>query len=386
MVARGDLGIELPIAKVPAVQKRLIELAGQALEAGRSPRPRCSPRWSPAPRPTRAEVTDVANAIYDGTDAVMLSEETAIGEHPVEAVRVMDRIARETEPDLPYGDWLCNRVETDAATSPTRSLRARSARPTASASRRSSSPTRSGRTARLVSALRPKVPILAIYAADRDRAPAQPPLRGQLRARRGLGEPARRCSTSCALDRPREGRRQVRRPDRRSPPACPSRSSARTCSRSTGCRRLSQAERNGFFWFSLRRWLGMGDVRRRDDVPHRLAQRHLGGWAGSSTTTSWSSADRARSSATSRLWGWVHLVLGSILALTGRRADRWATRKRACSPSSSLTINAIAQVVWFPAAPLWAFLIILLDVFNHLPADRALGRPGVLELRGELKC
>jgi pyruvate kinase len=114
-----------------------------------------------SPRPTRAEVSDVANAIWQGTDAVMLSEETAIGEHPVEAVEVMDRIAREVEPDLPYGDWLFNRASDDgdvassvarAAVGSTYTLGLRAL----------VVPTRSGRTARLVSAHRPQVPVLAV--------------------------------------------------------------------------------------------------------------------------------------------------------------------------------------------------------------------------------
>jgi pyruvate kinase len=113
-------------------------------------------------RPTRAEVTDVANAIYDGTDAVMLSEETAIGRHPVEAVRVMDRIARETEPDLPYGEWLFSR--TDQASQDIADSVAQSAVGTVYRLSLAALvvPTTSGRTARLVSAHRPRVPVLAI--------------------------------------------------------------------------------------------------------------------------------------------------------------------------------------------------------------------------------
>jgi pyruvate kinase len=161
MVARGDLGIELPLAQVPVVQKRLIRAAGQlskpAITATQMLASMVSER-----RPTRAEVTDVANAIYDGSDAVMLSEETAVGRHPVEAVRVMDRIARATEPDLPYGEWLFTR--TDQATQDVADSVAQSAVGAVYRLNLAAMvvPTTSGRTARLVSAHRPNVPVLAI--------------------------------------------------------------------------------------------------------------------------------------------------------------------------------------------------------------------------------
>jgi pyruvate kinase len=160
MVARGDLGIELPLEQVPSVQRRLI------VEAGRYSRPSITATQMLAsmvssPRPTRAEVSDVANAIYQGTDAIMLSEETAIGEHPVEAVRVMDRIARATEPELPFGDWVFNRADSagDVAASVARAAVGSTYTLGLAAL---VVPTRSGRTARLVSAHRPKVPVLAV--------------------------------------------------------------------------------------------------------------------------------------------------------------------------------------------------------------------------------
>jgi pyruvate kinase len=161
MVARGDLGIEVPLAEVPVMQKRLIATAGLFSKPVITATQMLASMVT-AKRPTRAEVTDVANAIYDGTDAVMLSEETAVGQNPVEAVRVMDRIARATEPDLRYGQWLFSR--TSQATQDVADSVAQSA--VGAVYRLGLKalvvPTNSGRTARLVSAHRPEVPVLAI--------------------------------------------------------------------------------------------------------------------------------------------------------------------------------------------------------------------------------
>jgi pyruvate kinase len=100
MVARGDLGVEMPIERVPAAQKRLIRAANLA---GRPVITATQMMVSmvSSPMPTRAEVTDVANAVLDGTDAVMLSEETAVGRDPAGVVRMMGRLLCETEPLLP---------------------------------------------------------------------------------------------------------------------------------------------------------------------------------------------------------------------------------------------------------------------------------------------
>jgi pyruvate kinase len=161
MVARGDLGIELPLSRVPIVQKELIRKAGKLSKPAITATQMLASMVT-AKRPTRAEVADVANAIYDGTDAVMLSEETAVGQNPIEAVRVMDQIARETETDLSYGEWLMSRTE--KATQDVADSVAQSA--VGSVYRLGLValvvPTTSGRTARLLSAHRPNVPVLAI--------------------------------------------------------------------------------------------------------------------------------------------------------------------------------------------------------------------------------
>ena len=161
MVARGDLGIELPIERVPMVQKQLLELAGWMARPSITATQMLDSMVHSS-RPTRAEVADVANAILDGTDAVMLSQETAIGAHPVEAVAMMAAVAVQTETIAPYERWNESRVrrtESDPAYTIAHNLcdAARELRLDALVI-----PTLSGRSARLVSAHRPRVPIFAL--------------------------------------------------------------------------------------------------------------------------------------------------------------------------------------------------------------------------------
>jgi pyruvate kinase len=161
MVARGDLGIELPIEDVPMVQKQLLRIAGRLARPSITATQMLDSMVSSS-RPTRAEVADVANAILDGTDAVMLSQETAIGSYPVHAVEMMASVAERTEHSLPYRAWNEERVRRDARDP------AYTVAYSACAAARELHlaalvvPTLSGRSARLLSAHRPQVPIYAL--------------------------------------------------------------------------------------------------------------------------------------------------------------------------------------------------------------------------------
>ncbi|HEX2103597.1 MAG TPA: pyruvate kinase [Solirubrobacteraceae bacterium] len=161
MVARGDLGIELPIEQVPIVQKKLLAIAG-ALARPSITATQMLDSMVTSSRPTRAEVADVANAILDGSDAVMLSQESAVGRHPVGAIQMMDQIARVTEAELPYERWNELRVRRDER-DPAYTL-AHSACVAARELHLDALvvPTLSGRSARLISAHRPNVPIYAL--------------------------------------------------------------------------------------------------------------------------------------------------------------------------------------------------------------------------------
>lgn len=161
MVARGDLGVEIPASEVPHIQKMIIQ--------------KCNENYVPVitatqmldsmirnPRPTRAEVADVANAIYDGTDAIMLSGETAAGKYPVEALKMMVEIAEKTEPNLDYEIHMKNRnmythgkvssAVGMAAVQTAKDLEAKAI----------VTPTMAGQTPLMISSFRPRVPIYAV--------------------------------------------------------------------------------------------------------------------------------------------------------------------------------------------------------------------------------
>ena len=164
MVARGDLGVEVPAHEVPHLQKEMIR--------------KCNAAYKPVitatqmldsmirnPRPTRAEVNDVANAVMDGTDCVMLSGETAAGKYPVEAVKMMASICRETEKYLPERDHYFDRGGVKnvngaigfAAVTTAERVGAKCIL----------APTNSGRTARLIADFRPKLPLYAFSPSEK---------------------------------------------------------------------------------------------------------------------------------------------------------------------------------------------------------------------------
>ena len=161
MVARGDLGIELRIEEVPLVQKHLLQLAGVHAKPGITATQMLESMVHSS-RPTRAEVTDVANAIFDGTDAVMLSQETAVGRYPVEAVAMMASIAETTERELPYGRWLAERGNRDGQDASATIAYGAVGAAYQLHLKALVVPTLTGRTAALMSAHRPQVPVLAL--------------------------------------------------------------------------------------------------------------------------------------------------------------------------------------------------------------------------------
>ncbi|WP_334075878.1 MULTISPECIES: pyruvate kinase [Paenibacillus] len=165
MVARGDLGVEIPAEDVPLVQKRMIEkcnrvgkpviTATQMLDS-----------MQRNPRPTRAEASDVANAIFDGTDAIMLSGETAAGKYPVESVLTMSRIAEKAESALEYREMFIKQSNAQQTTVTEAISQAVANSALDLNAKAIITSTETGYTARMVSKYRPKAPIIAVTTED----------------------------------------------------------------------------------------------------------------------------------------------------------------------------------------------------------------------------
>jgi pyruvate kinase len=163
MVARGDLGVEIGVAEVPLLQKRIIL---RALERGKPviTATQMLESMIHAPEPTRAEASDVANAVLDGSSAVMLSGETAIGEYPLEAVAYMDRIARVVEPSLGYRHEIPEAEEKPTVGQAMSNAACDIAEALGAAALLV--PTFTGRTASAVARLRPRRPIIGLTHHD----------------------------------------------------------------------------------------------------------------------------------------------------------------------------------------------------------------------------
>ena len=157
MVARGDMGVEIPMEDIPIVQKKLIS---KAYSAGKPAitATQMLESMTKNPRPTRAEITDVANAIYDGTSAIMLSGETAAGDYPIESVRTMASIATRTESDISYTERF---VRSSGFSNVTTAI-SHAACTTANdlGANAIITVTKSGQTARMISRFRPETPIV----------------------------------------------------------------------------------------------------------------------------------------------------------------------------------------------------------------------------------
>ncbi|MBE7044049.1 MAG: pyruvate kinase [Ruminococcaceae bacterium] len=169
MVARGDMGVEIPLEDVPVFQKMIIKktyLAGKVVITATQ----MLDSMIRNPRPTRAETTDVANAIYDGTSALMLSGETAIGRYPVETVKTMAMIAERTERDIDYVKRLARNPDFEMEQNVTNAL-SHATCTTAHDMNASAiiALTYSGRTAHMISKFRPNCPIIAPTISQKSR-------------------------------------------------------------------------------------------------------------------------------------------------------------------------------------------------------------------------